>query len=175
MVSGSRFVNVSDGGHIENLGVYSLLERRCALIIAVDGEADPHMAFPSLIRLLRYARIDLGITIDIDVARIRALAEGYHGAHWTVGRIDYGDGETGVLCYLKLSLTGDERLDVLAYQAGSPAFPHESTAEQFFSEEQFEAYRALGYHIGRRVFEGASGSASGAALAAALSRVGTGR
>lgn len=174
MVSGSRFVNVSDGGHIENLGVYSLLERRCRLIIAVDGEADPHMAFPSLIRLIRYARIDLGITIDIDVARIKALAEGYHGAHWTVGRIEYSDGEMGVLCYLKLSLTGDERLDVLAYRAGSPAFPHESTAEQFFSEEQFEAYRALGYHIGRRAFEGASGAKGGAALAAALSKIGTG-
>ncbi len=174
MVSTSRFVNVSDGGHIENLGVYSLLERRCALIIAVDGEADPGMTFPSLIRLIRYARIDLGITIDIDIARLKALAEGYHGAHWTIGRIDYGDGQSGVLCYLKLSLTGDERLDVLAYRAGSPSFPHESTAEQFFSEEQFEAYRALGYHIGRRVFEGAAAATSGAALAAALSTVGTG-
>ena len=27
------------------------------------------------------------------------------------------------------------------------AFPHESTIEQWFSESQFESYRALGYHI----------------------------
>ena len=26
-------------------------------------------------------------------------------------------------------------------------FPHESTGDQFFSEEQFEVYRALGFHI----------------------------
>jgi len=28
-----------------------------------------------------------------------------------------------------------------------PAFPHESTAEQWFSESQLEAYRVLGSHI----------------------------
>jgi hypothetical protein len=26
-------------------------------------------------------------------------------------------------------------------------FPHESTADQWFDESQFESYRALGYHI----------------------------
>lgn len=171
MTAHSRFVNVSDGGHIENLGVYSLLERRCRVIVAVDGEADPALAFPSLIRLIRYARIDLGVSIDIDVGRIRTLAEGFHGAHMTVGRIDYGGGESGVLCYLKLSLTGDERPDVLAYRTRRPAFPHESTAEQFFGEDQFEAYRSLGEHIGRRVFASVRGVTSGAALAAALAAI----
>jgi hypothetical protein len=28
-----------------------------------------------------------------------------------------------------------------------PAFPHESTAEQWFTESQMEAYRVLGSHI----------------------------
>lgn len=174
MTARSRFVNVSDGGHIENLGIYSLLERRCGLIIAVDGEADPHMAFPSLIRLIRYARIDLGVRIDIDIDAIRGSMDGYHGAHWTIATIHYSGGEKGVLCYLKLSLTGDEQLDVLAYRNQSPAFPHESTAEQFFSEAQFEAYRSLGEHVGRRVFKPAIGAASQAALASALSKLGTG-
>lgn len=32
-------VNVSDGGHLENLAIYELLRRRCELIIAIDGEA----------------------------------------------------------------------------------------------------------------------------------------
>lgn len=173
MTAGSRFVNVSDGGHIENLGVYSLLQRRCRLIVAVDAEADPALAFPSLIRLIRYARVDLGVRIDLDVAPIRAERDGHHGAHWAVGRIDYGDGQTGVLCYLKLTLTGDEQPDVLAYHAGAPAFPHESTAEQFFSEAQFEAYRSLGQHIGRRAFGAAAGVTNAGALAAALSRIGT--
>ena len=41
-----------------------------------------------------------------------------------------------------------------AYKAGHPTFPHESTMEQLFSEEQFECYRALGEHIGRRMISG---------------------
>ena len=28
-----------------------------------------------------------------------------------------------------------------------PAYPHESTGDQWFSESQFESYRALGSHI----------------------------
>jgi hypothetical protein len=36
-----RSVYLTDGGHIENLGVYELLRRRCKVIIAVDAEADP--------------------------------------------------------------------------------------------------------------------------------------
>jgi hypothetical protein len=41
-------VNFSDGGHIENLAIYQLLKRHCQLITAVDGEADPKMAFNGL-------------------------------------------------------------------------------------------------------------------------------
>ena len=37
----------------------------------------------------------------------------------------------------------------------NPSFPHQSTAEQFFTEAQFEAYRALGYQIGDRLFANA--------------------
>src|SRR5205807_7962349 len=53
----------------------------------------------------------------------------------------------GVLVYVKASLTGDEKDYVLDYKRRNPAFPHETTGDQFFSEEQFEAYRALGFHI----------------------------
>ena len=34
------FLNVSDGGHFENLGVYELVRRRCKVIIASDAECD---------------------------------------------------------------------------------------------------------------------------------------
>jgi hypothetical protein len=145
-----RYVNVSDGGHIENLGVYELLRRRCRLIIAVDGEADPKMGFNGLGTLLRFARIDLGVTVTFGESRgLDALREGkgYSNAHWARGTITYGNGEQGTLLYLKSSLTGDEPADVSAYHTATPAFPHESTADQFFSEEQFEMYRALGKHI----------------------------
>jgi hypothetical protein len=58
-------VYVTDGGHLENLGAYELLKRRCRVIVAVDAEADPEMTFGSLVTLERFARIDLGIRIDL--------------------------------------------------------------------------------------------------------------
>ena len=75
--------------------------------------------------------------------------------HCAVGTIRYDRGRSGddrgpgTLLYIKSSLTGDEPADVLRYAAEHPAFPHESTNDQFFDESQFESYRALGYHIGR--------------------------
>jgi len=57
----SRNVYLSDGGHIENLGVYQLLKRGCKLIVVVDAEADPSMSFGSLVKLERYARLDFGV------------------------------------------------------------------------------------------------------------------
>jgi len=52
------WINVSDGGHLENLGVYELLRRRCRFIIAVDGECDSAHSLGSLIQLFRFAKID---------------------------------------------------------------------------------------------------------------------
>ena len=60
-----KSVYLTDGGHIENLGVYELLRRHCRVIIAVDAEADRELAFGSFNTLVRYARIDLGIEIDL--------------------------------------------------------------------------------------------------------------
>ncbi|MFO1103837.1 MAG: patatin-like phospholipase family protein [Methylocystis sp.] len=166
-----KFVFLSDGGHIDNLGVYELLRRRAAVIVAVDGEADAEMDFPSLIQLQRLARIDLGVRIRLPWGEIKthsretsaAIANEQvrtksFGPHAAIGIIEYPEaatkGETGVLIYLKASLTGDENDYVNDYKKRNPDFPHETTLNQFFSEEQFEVYRALGYHISNRLFNG---------------------
>jgi hypothetical protein len=170
------FVFLTDGGHIENLGVYELLRRRCAVIVAVDAEADPDFVFGSLVQLERFARIDLGVRITMDWAPIgegsRAVSENMKkklraakpGPHVALGLIDYppspGDvgkpaaREKGVLIYIKSSVSGDESDYVTAYKSANKDFPQESTMEQLFSEEQFEAYRALGEHIARRFVGG---------------------
>lgn len=139
-------VNVSDGGHIENLGIYPLLKRRCQTIIAIDGEADPGMSFNGLVKLTRFARIDMSIRFELDLDALRPDERGYTRSHWVSGRIVYSNGETGVFIYIKLSMVGDEPEYIRAYRAAHMQFPHESTADQFFSENQFEAYRALGEH-----------------------------
>ena len=100
--------------------------------------------------LQRYAEIDLGACIDIDLDAIRPR-DGVSQRHHSVGKINYADGEEGTFIYLKLSCTGDEPEYLRAYRQVSPAFPHERTADQFFGETQFEVYRALGYHVAKDV------------------------
>lgn len=162
----SPLVYLTDGGHIENLGVYSLLKRRCKLIIAVDAEADPEMGFGAFLTLERYARIDLGVVLDLPWKAIRdqtleidkAFGEAdkdrfdipsLPGPHCAACHIVYGPNkdDRGVLLYVKASLSGDEADYILDYKRRNRAFPHETTGDQFFSEEQLEAYRALGFHI----------------------------
>ena len=166
----SGTVYLTDGGHLENLGLYELLRRRCKLIIAIDGEADPDLNFGSLITLERYARIDFGLRIDLPWAAIHEtsrkasadiLANGglspdgtAKGPHCALGTIYYprqkgqqdDTNSTGVLLYVKSSFTGDENDYVVDYKRRNPEFPHETTLDQLFTEEQFEAYRALGFH-----------------------------
>jgi hypothetical protein len=65
-----------------------------------------------------------------------------------VARIEYpagGDGDRpGRLVYIKPMVTGSEPPDVITYAAANPAFPHESTGDQWFNESQTESYRMLG-------------------------------
>lgn len=39
---------LADGGHVENLGVFPLLQRICQSIVVVDAEHDPHLVFGGL-------------------------------------------------------------------------------------------------------------------------------
>ena len=64
MSENEAWLNLSDGGHIENMGVYELLRRRCKFIVCVDGEADPASTFQGQLTLVRHAQIDLGIRIE---------------------------------------------------------------------------------------------------------------
>ena len=153
------FVNLSDGGHIENTGAYELLRRRCRFIIVGDAEADPEMRFTGLANLIRYARIDLGIEIDLAVDDLELDEAGLSRRHAALGVIRYPavgnlPHEAGYLLYLKSSVTGDEDEVIAEYGKRSKGFPHESTADQAFSEGQFEAYRGLGEHVADGLFEG---------------------
>jgi hypothetical protein len=150
-----HYLNVSDGGHFENLGVYELVRRQCKVIIAGDGECDEDLQFGSLGNLIRMCEADLGAVIDIDVKTIGNRTNGYSSGHCAVGQIKYSNGSLGYLVYLKASLTGDEPESVLQHRSSHPSFPHETTADQFFTEAQFESYRTLGRHIVEQTFRAA--------------------
>jgi hypothetical protein len=61
--SEKKMINISDGGHIENLGAYELLRRGCRLIIAVDAGEDKLYSFFDLNNLIIRARNELGLEI----------------------------------------------------------------------------------------------------------------
>jgi len=160
----SAYVNLSDGGHFDNLGLYEVVLRRCRLVVVSDAGDDP--GFGDLGKAIRKIRVDFGIPVRFEKEiEIRPRGEKgelpERGLYCAVGTIDYGvaDGASappGTLVYLKPTLAPNggkpsfrETLpyDVLSYAAASPAFPLESTIDQWFSESQFESYRALGAHL----------------------------
>ncbi len=149
------FVMVSDGGHFENLAAYELIRRRCRLIVISDGECDGQYTFEGLGTLIRMCEVDFKCRIDIDVDPLRP--QGGPGSwsreRFAIGDITYDDGSTGLLVYLKASMTGGEDTSVRQYKSSHPEFPHESTGDQFYGEDQFESYRHLGRDIGHEVFD----------------------
>jgi hypothetical protein len=143
-----RFVQLSDGGHFDNMGLYELVRRRCRSIIVCDAEQDDRYALKGLAGAIRKCRVDFGVIIDLDTDKIKQQERGLAGAHIAVGTISYPDQVVlGRIVYIKASVTGDEPVDVTEYRARNAEFPHQTTADQFFDESQFESYRALGQHI----------------------------
>jgi len=151
------FVSLSDGGHFENLGIYELVRRRCALILASDAGADPKYAFEDLAEARRKCYTDFGVEFDfgqskVDDIRPRGARPG--ARHYAVAKIRYPNGApAGTLIYWKSSLTADMPPDIMNYRRTMKDFPHETTADQFFDEAQFESYRHLGYEVARRSIE----------------------
>lgn len=171
MMSGTNnehgFVNLSDGGHFENLGVYELIRRRCRYIIVVDAGADPDYEFEDLSNLVRKSRIDLGIEIQISVDSVKKdPSSGRARWHCAVGAIRYDyldfDAPLGTLVYIKPVMTGDEPPDLANYAREHTDFPQQTTADQFFGETQFESYRELGHHTAWAVFHEAARWTNGA-------------
>ncbi len=155
----SRNLEISDGGHFENLGIYELVRRRCKFILAIDGAADPGFAFGDLrIAAERVSEDFPGVRIDFDdghleklipsgdedpIARATCAEQGF-----AVGRIRYDATYSGTIVYVKSTFLRGLSLRLRGYRRAHETYPDESTADQFFDESQFEAYRRLGYAIG---------------------------
>lgn len=150
----THYVNLSDGGHIENLAAYELLRRQCKFIVCVDAGMEPGMECADLMRLQRLAEIDFGLCMYFDPTDLTLLPTKYSRAYGVLVKIDYApqkaktgretSDELGWMLYLKLAVTGTEPRHILDYRRQNPAFPHQTTGDQFYDEAQFESYRSLG-------------------------------
>src|SRR5215467_4633059 len=163
------YVYASDGGHFDNLGIYEVVRRRCGLVVVVDAGADPHCGFEDLSSAIRKIRSDFGISIDLHFpravyARQSVLSDPAKGRYAITGEINYSDvdgpaAKPGRLIYIKPAYYNyREPLDVNNYATLNATFPHESTADQFFSESQFESYRALGRYETEQLCNGFAGT-----------------
>jgi len=153
-----KYVHVSDGGHFENLGLYEMVRRRCRLIVISDAGRDPAYSFEDLGNAVRKIAIDLGVPIRFH--RLEALKRRpidgsdilEHCDYHAIADIDYqeadGEGvENGLILYVKAGYHGTESAGVRSYAMANLDFPHQSTANQWFTESQFESYRSLGFEI----------------------------
>jgi hypothetical protein len=153
----ASWINLTDGGHFDNLGVYELIRRRCRLIVVIDAGCDPDYHFEDLSNTIIKCWTDFGVNLRFEHFEPMYHKEGsrYGSVHGAVGRIEYGGSANpelfGAIIYLKSSMTGDEWPDIRQYADTHEKFPHESTTDQFFDENQFEAYRHLGYKVAAKM------------------------
>jgi hypothetical protein len=153
--SNRKYVNLSDGGHFDNLGLYEAVLRRCRHVLVSDAGRDELFTFEDLGNSIRKIRIDFGINIEFDTIQVLPNTSTSQGLCCALGRIRYSevDGtdpkDDGLLIYFKPTLRTHAQVpyDIYSYAKSSSEFPHESTVDQWFSESQFESYRSLGCHI----------------------------
>lgn len=168
-------VELTDGGHFENLALYELIRRRVKVIIVCDAGCDQSLSFSDLANATERVRVDFGVKISFDdpALDLRWLRPGSTTASapagaafpfaergFAIATIHYpGAHEKGTLIYLKPTVTAGAATDVHAYRASRAEFPHETTADQFFDEPQLEVYRELGYFQGWKMLEANGASA----------------
>jgi len=166
-----KYVYLSDGGHFENLGLYEMVRRRCRFILMSDAGCDPEYKFADLADAVRKISIDLGVPI-----RFRGLEDlkprvpdqpdiGQGQPYHAIGEIDYQtadgpDSRNGIIVYVKAGYHGCESAGVRGYAKANPDFPHQTTTDQWFTESQFESYRALGFEIMDGILNAAFADAS---------------
>jgi hypothetical protein len=150
-------IHLSDGGHFENLGLYELVHRRSRYIIVADAAADPKFSFADLAKVIEMVRVDFGAEIDIDVSHLQPQGDDKDKRSklaFARGTISYNAGEDDTeakkadLLYIKTAVIDNLKEDIYGYRRAHDKFPDETTADQFFLEPQFEAYRELGFLLG---------------------------
>lgn len=70
-------IYLSDGGHIENLAVYALIQRGCQDIVVVDGELDPYYRFDSYFRIKKGLR-EAPYRADLQIPKIEQGVDVHH-------------------------------------------------------------------------------------------------
>lgn len=161
----SSYCYLTDGGHFDNTGLYSLVQRGCRSIFLVDCGADPRPCFADLGDAIRRCRIDFRTDIRLPLTQfIRPTGARLSYSHYVVGQVLYdreharrlgwgdlekNDDRKGVIVWIKPSVMGLDPAEVRQYALENDVFPQQTTGDQWFDEAQFESYRRLGMECAR--------------------------
>jgi hypothetical protein len=168
-----RLLEVTDGGHYENLGIVELLRRRCTTIYCIDGGGDTPPTAPGLAEAIALAETELGVQIVLNdplaaepgagrplvpEATLAGLNATLTQEPVITGTIHYPPASglpvgsrTGLIYVAKALLWPNMPYSLLSYAAQNPVFPHDSTSDQWFDDDQFTAYTQLGRELGKIV------------------------
>jgi hypothetical protein len=166
----SLFVELSDGGHFENLGLYELIRRRVDTVIVSDAGADRDFNFGDLANAIERVRVDFGVGIrfksedeqfgkilpgsspgGVFASKFKLAAKGFASGTITYPANGSETEKNGKIFLVKSTLLPDLPGDLYGYKARHADFPDQTTSDQFFDENQFEAYRELGYRAAGRL------------------------
>lgn len=168
----ATWINVTDGGHYDNLGLVEALRRGARNIVVLDASGDATDTWFTVGGAMALARTDTGIEINLDpttmvrgngsgpaarLGRGQVLRPWAHGTFTrTKGRTGSGRGSgnghasdggpapDGNIWICKLGWWEAAPWDVRAYAAGHPGYPCDSTLQQLYDGAEFEAYHELG-------------------------------
>jgi hypothetical protein len=146
----AEWLNVSDGGHFDNTGVYEMLQRRCQRILLFDAETSRK----GISNASRRARVDLNADIRLETEQTEPFPlERYKINYYDeVGNIS----STGVLFRFYPALGDPSRwssFENAYYKVVDSSFPDDALLNQFFTETLFESYRTLGFDILESAFD----------------------
>lgn len=165
----SDYCYLTDGGHFDNTGLYSLIERGCRYIVLVDCGADPKPCFEDFGEAIRRCRIDFGTEIELNLDPFIKTGSGKSNECVAVGKIHFSrehllslehttddcfdeNSLTGTIVYIKPAVLENVTPDVRQYEIENRDFPQQGTTNQWFDEAQFESYRRLGEFCADKAF-----------------------
>jgi hypothetical protein len=157
------YLELTDGGHFDNTGLYELIRRRVDTIYYSSAGADPNFTLDDIGSLLVRIQVDFDVTITFndemeglmpgsDGDSVYARRFGFSRMGFDKGTIHYPATATepakkGTLYIVRATLVRDLPAEIYSYRAQHEEFPNQSTNDQFFNEVQVEAYRELGLRL----------------------------
>jgi hypothetical protein len=148
----STWMDVTDGGHYDNLGVIEALKREARRILVLDASGDKANTWFTIGGAIAQARSDARTEMKLDPQTMceppTNLKPGEVVTPWVSGTFTRyplsAPAENGAILVCKLGWWKGAPWDIGAYAAGHPNYPSDPTIEQLYDSAEFDAYRELG-------------------------------